>query len=363
LHIVAKEAAKILGASLVVIFLKIKGKDEAKLLGEYAKEPIHKSQIGQVHKLDESHPITSYILKRGKTFICSDTKKLIPKLPKSAQKGLEGSQVKAFIGLPLRYQNKIVGAIVFDDTDNVRKFSKEEVIIAKIIAEQSAAAIAKAQRIEEVIQLKNQLQRMSSELLGKRLISESKKSAKEKFSKTVHIPPKRTKVTIVCMRLQDVAKFEGKNDVYKVASMYEEFYKLTQDIHDKFKGVFYEIKGDEILLNFRQPLYALQAATSLLKHLQKMTNTYGITVGISIHTGNVLIGFIKSKQRKFYMLTGKAIQIVRHLQTYSREGEIVVSEQTYKELSESQRKEFAFSDKIKGKIEGYSKSFSYYHLE
>jgi len=88
----------------------------------------------------------------------------------------------------------------------------------------------------------------------------------------------------------------------------------------------------EDALNAAKAAVAMQRCVSLLNGELVADGLLPITVGIGLHTGEALVGYIGSEKRSEYTAIGDTVNLAARLESNARGGQILLSDATAKEI-------------------------------
>lgn len=152
--------------------------------------------------------------------------------------------------------------------------------------------------------------------------------------------------TTIAERLSPEETFEFLNEVLGV---------MTGAIFD-FGGMLDKFIGDEIMAIFgtpvedeKHPLKAVLSAIEIMRRIKKRFEF--VKVGIGINTGEMMIGNIGTERRMEYTAIGDEVNLASRIQKIAGPGEILITENTFKEVENKVKVEFIGEIEIKGKEE------------
>jgi adenylate cyclase len=129
----------------------------------------------------------------------------------------------------------------------------------------------------------------------------------------------------------------------------------------KYHGTINEIIGDAILVIFGAPIAvpdhaatALACALSMeleMKHVNERLAERGgprLEMGVAVHTGRVVVGNIGSMRRTKYAAVGSNVNLTGRIESYTTGGQILISEDTRKQITAPLRIDREFMIEPKG---------------
>ena len=162
--------------------------------------------------------------------------------------------------------------------------------------------------------------------------------AKELISQENDFEGKKYEVTVLFLDIRDFSKFADNKDPAIVAAFQNIIFGELLNIIREHKGITNQILGDGIMAVFGAPVqnsthtfdavkagYALIGKINELNELKKIPPT---TVGIGVHTGNVVAGNIGNNSRKQYSLTGSTVNIASRIEQLNKKynSQFLISE-------------------------------------
>jgi len=132
----------------------------------------------------------------------------------------------------------------------------------------------------------------------------------------------------------------------------------------RYEGTIDKFLGDGLMAVFGAPIVhkndtdlAIHAAVDVQKSINLMNeerakqNKDLIKVGIGVHTGEVVVGNIGTKERLDYTVIGDSVNLASRLQGVAGGGEIIISEHAFQEASVPYKFSEPMLIKVKGKAE------------
>lgn len=145
-----------------------------------------------------------------------------------------------------------------------------------------------------------------------------------------------------------------------VATLNTVFARLTEIVF-QFRGTLDKFLGDGIMVFYGAPLSSdddafrsIQTAMSMQEAFSKVQQSlddplfYELGLGIGINTGDAIVGNIGSERTMDYTVIADSVNIASRLEGIAQKGEIIISENTYQEVSHRIIAEQLEPQKIKG---------------
>ena len=283
--------------------------------------------------------IAGYVAARGKSIIVNDTEKSPHFFPIIDE--VSGFRTRTALCVPMISQGKVIGVIEVMNKIN-GEFDLDDKDLLQSIATSVCIAIENARLYKETVSMaehERDIRHMFQKFVPKQVLdkilhdSETEKPVIEEL-KTL------TLLNIDIRGFSHLAKQIGSQ---KTVSLLNSFFSVMGDVVFKHQGIIDKYLGDGFLALFGAPVSsttdadnAVAAAremkrslSSVNKHLSK---NYGATVdmGISVHTGEVVVGNIGFEKKMDYTVIGDPVNTVFRLQniTKSFPNGILISENT-----------------------------------
>jgi len=150
----------------------------------------------------------------------------------------------------------------------------------------------------------------------------------------------------VTIMMSDIRNFTGiaeKLQPEEVIKVMNTYFAVMILIIEKYRGIIVDFYGDSVLVFFNgvesdvpgrafdAVTCALEMQTALLK-LVREKSAQGfppLTMGIGIHTGEVIVGNIGTESRAKYGIVGSNVNLTDRIQATAGAGKVVISEPTY----------------------------------
>lgn len=150
-------------------------------------------------------------------------------------------------------------------------------------------------------------------------------------------------VTIMMSDLRDFTVTSEKLRPEEVIKMLNRYFARMIAVIEKHKGIIVDFYGDSILVFFngvesdvpRRAIDALNCALEMqreMKEFVKENIAQGLpelSMGIGIHTGEVIVGNIGTESRAKYGIVGANVNLTDRIQYAATGGKVVISDETY----------------------------------
>ena len=196
--------------------------------------------------------------------------------------------------------------------------------------------------------LKKRLKQFVSEQILRELQREGK-----------NILPRRQRVSILFPDIRGFSRIAEAMNPEALSDMlnYRYFSPLDNIIYE-FDGTLDKHIGDSIMGVFGAPvtyeddaLRAVMGALKMREEMKKMNEKHSdrnISIGIGISTGEVMAGIFGSLRKKEYTVLGSPVNLASRLERLAGANQILICEETYRQVHEQVRVEKIDAPPIKG---------------
>ncbi|WP_392482592.1 adenylate/guanylate cyclase domain-containing protein [Nostoc sp. C110] len=158
----------------------------------------------------------------------------------------------------------------------------------------------------------------------------------------------RRKITILTSDLRGFTALSERFPPEEVIHILNLYLEYMADVINHYQGTIDEFMGDGILVLFGAPIAkeddalravtcacAMQLAMGGVNEKMKALGWPPLEMGIGINTGEVIVGNIGSEKRTKYGIVGSQVNLTYRIESYTSGGQILISEQTFKEVGSS----------------------------
>jgi len=170
------------------------------------------------------------------------------------------------------------------------------------------------------------------------------------LSKSYEKSKKEEKLRTKLSRYVDIRSFTRiaeRMEVEDVVSMLNEFFGTMVDIIFKNNGILDKFLGDQLMAVFEPilsentaPYDAVKSAIEMQEAIEALMKVRGkqkketFEIGIGINTGNSIVGNVGAENRMDYTVIGDSVNVAARLQQLAKGGEIIIGEQTYRQVKD-----------------------------
>ena len=266
--------------------------------------------------------------------------------------------IRSTMTLPLLHSGDLLGIMHLDSLFTSNAFTEKDLQICTGMAAQAAIAIQNARlatRIEKEAQTRAQFSRLIPPSVVEQVL---------KGELTIERGGRQTEVTMLFSDIRGFTTMSDGRPPQEIVNTLNEYFEVMVDILFKYSGTLDKFVGDEIIGLFGAPIAiedapfkAVACALAMLQALEEFNRTRAaenqtaIRIGVGINTGNVITGAIGSTRALQYTAIGDAMNVASRLVNVAGSGEIIVSENTYRQVAGRIEATQLPPVKVKGKAE------------
>jgi adenylate cyclase len=236
---------------------------------------------------------------------------------------------------PMFWQDELVGVLCVDNPDEIDAFTDEDFRLFIAVAHYAAATVVGHLLKQELREYATVLERLMTNFSPKlrlKLVARARHSA---------LAPggEKSRLTLLMCDLRGFTRTASELAVEQVVAMLNEYFTELIRILFEHDGTVDKFLGDGILAVFGSPeadseqhIKAVQAALAMqgaMRRVNEARATRGevcCELGIGLHFGEVLHGFVGSEERLEFTVIGDAVNRTSRYCAGARGGEILISE-------------------------------------
>ncbi len=210
-------------------------------------------------------------------------------------------------------------------------------------------------RSDEIGELKRNFNFMMEGLERRDLIEQTfgryvdKKIAEELMNRpeALRLGGETRTVTIMMSDLRDFTAKTEKLQPEQVIKMLNRYFSRMIAIIERYRGIIVDFYGDSILVFFNgtgtdletRAMAAINCALEMQREMQGFQRENAsrglpeLSMGIGIHTGEVIVGNIGTESRAKYGVVGAPVNLTDRIQAVAGYGRVVISEATYNTIA------------------------------
>ncbi|KYF99779.1 hypothetical protein BE18_11530, partial [Sorangium cellulosum] len=266
------------------------------------------------------------------------------------------SAIVAPLVAPLQHNNEVLG-VLWLDSETLAQFQPKDLELVTAIAYQAAMFIEiniLGKKIENEIVTREQLRRLLSPNIAERVLS-GQLAVKQGGQ---HVE----ECTVFNSDIRGFTRMAESKKPEELVVMLNEYFERMVDTIFQFEGTLDKFMGDGIMALWGAPVAHRDDAVRSVECALKMGEVLGefnrerlqrdeqpLAVGIGIHTGPLVAGYIGSSKALSYTVIGDVANTSARLCSIALAGQIVISETTYAQLGGRFETEELQPAKVKGK--------------
>lgn len=323
---------------------------EADVSGQTQQQQIAVGRSIPLGEYDGISPgIVSYVLRSGEPVVLSD----------AAREGafvrdpyVQRQQPRSVLCAPIASRGTAGGALYLENNLAPGTFTQEHLRVLSLLSSQAMISIENTKLYNElekkVAERTTQLERSNRfirAIFGRYLSSEVVDELLD-APEGVGLGGEKRKVTIMMTDLRGFTSAASKLAPEKVVSVINNYLSAMTDVILKYHGTIDEFIGDAIMAIFGAPLFRpsdaeravacaveMQLAMDEVNADNRVRGLPEVEMGIGLHTAEVVVGNIGSQKRLKYGVVGSGVNLTGRIEGYTVGGQILISEDTYRDTS------------------------------
>jgi adenylate cyclase len=245
--------------------------------------------------------------------------------------------VRSTICAPLMTETRVHGALYADRLDPFAAFKPDDLELISAVAAQTAIAVENARAHERLAReevARANYSRFLPEVVVKQMLENPDSFKLGGVSQTI---------TILFADIRGFTRISEHAPPEKIVGLLNRYFSAMTDIIFAHGGTLDKYLGDGLMALFGAPTAtpddasnALNAAVAMQRRLLGINRELRdegfpeIGVGMGLHTGEVIVGYIGSDRRSEYTAIGDTVNTSSRLESNARGGEILISDATAK---------------------------------
>jgi len=245
--------------------------------------------------------------------------------------------VRSTICAPLVAETRVHGALYADRLDPFAAFKPDDLELISAVAAQTAIAVENARAHERLAReevARANYSRFLPEYVVKQMLENPDSFKLGGVSQTI---------TILFADIRGFTRISEHAPPEKIVNLLNRYFSAMTDIIFAHGGTLDKYLGDGLMALFGAPTAtpddasnALNAAVAMQRRLLGINRELRdegfqeIGVGMGLHTGEVIVGYIGSERRSEYTAIGDTVNTSARLESNALGGEILISDATAK---------------------------------
>ena len=247
---------------------------------------------------------------------------------------LGGRQVESGMYAPLLWKNDALGVLCTVNYESRDAFGADDLRLMLALAQYAAMAVVQRVMEEELRSNANLMTRLLTNFSPKvreRLLASARTGR-------MRLGGQKSEVTILIADIRDFTRLSANMDSEDVVDMLNDYFSPLVDVVFRFDGTVDKFIGDAMLVIFGSPeadpkqhekavraSLAMQDAIQVVSRARSSRNQVTCDMGIGIHCGEVLHGFIGSNERMEFTVIGDAVNRANRYCAAAGPGDILIS--------------------------------------
>jgi adenylate cyclase len=245
------------------------------------------------------------------------------------------SSISTGMYAPLVWRDKAVGVICVDNPAREKMFAKEDLRLLMAVAHYGAMAVAHQRALDDLTRHSDLTNRLFSSRFAPHL---RQKLVNEAATGALSIGTRQSQITILMADIRGFTKLTALLGARRTGDLLNEYFPLLFDTILAHSGTVEQVVGDAIFAVFGSPepdnrqqekavraALAMQAASAASMKSRQERKMEICEIGIGIHCGEALHGFIGNAERLEYTVIGEPANLASRYCSAAGRGEILIS--------------------------------------
>jgi adenylate cyclase len=304
-------------------------------------------------KLIISQTIIRKVMESGLPLLLADAQ--APEGTLAASRSLVNAGVLSAMCAPLGGRDRCFGLLYVDSPTRRSLFTQEALDIFAVIAAQAGLAVDRVRAQEEIARqnLKlGALERFLSPDVAGKVIEDAA---------DLRLGGRKQTATLLFADIRSFTAMAENTTPERLVEILNGFFQQMTDVIFQHEGTLDKFLGDGMMCLFGAPfshwddaLGAVNAAADMqaaLAEFNRAGDHPPLRMGIGIHTGEVVIGYMGSSRRMDYTAIGDTVNVAARLTSEAEPDQILVSAVTWRALREKVPARALPARKLKGRGE------------
>jgi adenylate cyclase len=254
----------------------------------------------------------------------------------SGSQSMAKSGTQSAMCAPLSSRDRLFGLLYVDNLSKRGTFMPEDLEVFAVIAAQAGLVIdrvmAKSEVMRQGVQL-SALERFLSPAISKKITAEAA---------DIRLGGESQRITLLFADIRGFTTMTEKLKPREAVEVLNEFFARMTNVIFEHDGTLDKYLGDGLMALFGAPFAlqndaeaAVRAAVNMQKSLAELNMISGkspLNIGIGIHTGEAVVGFLGTERRMDYTAIGDTVNVASRLTSQAGPGQIVISAATYAQI-------------------------------
>lgn len=244
------------------------------------------------------------------------------------------SDLQSGIYVPMIVEREVLGVICLDSSNSATNFTSDDLYFTTAVAHQLALAIANRSLQVKLAANAEVLERLLTNFspqVRRRLLQRAQQGK-------LRLGGERSEVSVLCSDIRGFTRISAAMDAEDIVSMLNDYFSALTECIFRNDGTVDKFVGDAILAVFGSPdpdpqhrKKAVQAALDMQQAMIEVNRRRSqrseqvCEIGIGVHSGEVLHGFIGSVERMEFTVIGDAVNKTARYCDGAKGTEILIS--------------------------------------
>ncbi len=242
---------------------------------------------------------------------------------------------------PLLWKGEALGVMCVDNCRTCSAFGGDDLRLLLAVANYAAMAVATQQLQEDL--------RRNAALLERLLTNFSPRIRKKLLDKAQHgrlrLGGEKSEVTVLFSDIRGFTGMSAGMEAEDVVDLLNDYFRTLTDPIFRNDGTIDKFMGDAVLAVFGSPepdalhhekavraALEIQAAVAALNNARAARGEQACAIGIGVHCGEVLHGFIGSAERMEFTVIGDAVNRASRYCSAAGAGEVLISSELHQRV-------------------------------
>jgi adenylate cyclase len=249
--------------------------------------------------------------------------------------------IRSAMCVPLLGRDEVLGAIHLDTCEQTGAFSVKDLQLFSVLGSQASAVLERAQlqkRLEAEAATRDRLSRFLSPEVIAEVAGQKLDLAGE---------GRTGRLTVLFCDVRGFSRLAETMEPKQLVRMLNAFFERMVDVVFSHQGVLDKFIGDALMAVWGAPIRKRNHARAAVAAAREMLEATGLfnqsaasqgwprlDVGVGVNTGEAVIGTVGSSRRMEYTVMGDAVNLASRICDLASGGQVLVSEETVKEIAE-----------------------------
>ena len=236
---------------------------------------------------------------------------------------------------PLIWQDEPLGVVCVDNAEKESAFDVADLQLILTVARYAAMAVVHRKLQDDLARNATLLSRLLTNFSPRvrdRLLAKAERGR-------LRLGGEKSEITILCSDIRGFTRISASMDAEDVVDMLNDYFSALVDALFACDGTIDKFVGDAILAVFGSPepdpqqhekavraAVRMQAAVKTLNEQRRARNLVTCDIGIGVHCGEVMHGFIGTAERMEFTVIGDAVNLAARYCDGAKGTEVLISQ-------------------------------------